>query len=548
MSGKHLKTVLVKFSTTVVYLLFGYFVFCAVAVAQSPEIEVSYRPQIDKVQIVWKVQFKADNFSIQGRTKKESTGEFTISIPKDKISVVFDDQLSPKMTTLTTEVPYGTEKELSDQTKYAYFTVSASAGPPDSPTRTAKAELTVNLASVKEHTELLRLKTMCVVADPAKLIDKRITKSSDRSITVQLKSSQAISVNILAFENPNPAKLPQKGDTTPFGKNNNLLLANALTDIKVPDLRPNQKYLLVVEEIAPNNPPGRTLLWDQVNDEKSLVPTPPQILRPSVRVLGNPQPQKNESVYVEISAENATSVTAYVIARNKSGVPIKLSDEVPIQHKPGAMPLDTTLYSGNIPVALDEGNTEYQVIARAVTNLTEDDNEAQNPSGMFNGLPRKLFDYVSYEVGDKKMNFTLQKATTPVKITVKVKVNERTLTTPCTTISGASCDLDVTGIFNELGNNTTNASAGTQNNVVLFEITAETMDKSLRSQTASFAISIKGPNSPEDKPSSDKWKKITDFAKSVITGKDNVKLEAKNLQGTGFGGFLGSLVRGFLAF
>jgi hypothetical protein len=523
------------------------------AKAQAPEITASYLPQGDSVRIIWAVNFKPDNYSLTGRTKKETmSSEFPIVVAKEKIKVSVDDPVNSKKWTLITDIPYGPDQNLSDQTEYAYLTIGTSSGSSDAPTQSARADITLNLEAIRQYRDLLAESKTCVQTTPASLSEKSVIWISDRSLTVHLIATQTITVNVLAFENPSTT--PKKGDSTPFRKDNQLLVAFTPKDVKIPDLRSGKEsgktYIVVIEEVtSANNPPGRTLLWEQITQDNQgkTISTLPEIKRPSVRIMGHPQTKRNETVYVEVSAENATSVTAYVITRDKNGTPIKLSDEVNIPPKSGMVPVDKTAYAGEISVALDEGSRQYQVVARAVTSMTDDDNSAENTSDPFISVPRKLFSYVSYEINDQQMKFTLEDATSPLKTSVAIKLNDKALIARCSK-DGTSCEFDLGSVFGALAKKANNPAGGTapaSSNKILFEVSAQATDGTDRRQGSSFALSIKAPDA-SDASASSKFKGVTDFATSLVTGTGNPKLEANKVKGTGLGGFLGSLLRGFL--
>lgn len=532
------------------------FVICVgmVVVAQQ-EVRATYQPMEDrKVKVTWSVNFPAESGSAHLRTQKESLGMIEIDVPQEQIKTEYDKPVNPTKATFTISLEFGPDKPFSNNTVFADMTVRAFSGPRSNPSVAASTDLSLNAAAMRDYYDKIdKLDDFKVrfvpKPDPAMLTDRHVVKISDRSITLSLTSSQSIRAKVLAYETDDITKAV--GDTVFKYPSDVLLFENKPTEVKVPELRGDKPYVLVVDEISGvANPAGRKPLHEVISRVNGTpIRTLPEVAKPSIRFIGIPQPKRSEAVYLEVSATDATDVFAYVEGSYDNGDFIKVSDEVRVTKKGGPAPVDPTVFAAQVPVALIPGRT-YRVQARAVTDKSDDIGPAMTKSVEFKALPAKLFDIVTFDIGSETLKFTPTGVTEAVKTSMVMKVNEKQLLSPC--VEGGplqpSCEVAIAQIFTALADRNKNpgaAAAAPQKSTVSFEVTVKAADQSERVQTSTFAMSVTPPNLG-NQAAKDNWQHVLSFAKDVITGSGNTKLEPNKLRSSGIAGFLGAMLRGFL--
>jgi hypothetical protein len=553
--------------------LAAFVIFAIPGVGGAQHLKVTYKPlQNDDgskaLAVSWVAAFNAVSPSISGVAQNRQCNNCPISIDSASIrakSTVVEGVITE--TTFSAMISYGATGDLlSDGTQSIDLIVKASRvqaggapiGDPFEAMISPSLEAIRDFFNLKDQNkdlaaELVRRPPIPV---PARLHVRQVSAVTDRTIKVRLNADQTIRVDVLAYQT---SDVTQAAGRTDFSTLDQLLPANEDKEITISQLIEDQPYIVKIKERAAASATGRALIDETITQGPAgLLRTKRRIDLPTISPIGSPVQKRNDAVHVAFSARNASSVVALVEAFNARGEIYQVSKETSIPTRND--PSDSTRYEGDIPIAagIQEGVT-YRVRFRAL-NVQDDLSTAGDNTYVFTGKSAKLFDVVELQITTSTFKFIPTNASSTVQTNVSIALNQRpplTLqcnqpsSTPSSTLSPV-CEINVAALLSLLtptpptpGSTPAAAATPNQPSKLTFIITVKDPETE-RTQSSTFAIGV----TPPDTSTSNGQRMLNNvksFVQSVVTGGSNNKLEPTKIQGSGIAGFLGALLRGFIA-
>lgn len=541
---------------------------------QTHHIRATYKPvQNDDgtrgITITWVADFNAQSPSAVGVAPSPGCSNCPVTVKAAGIKTDFT-KLNVGVateTTFTTTISYGAQGDvLNDTTESVDLTLKAI--PTETGAAPVETTLSLSLEAVRAYFDLKTqnknlatdLASRPPKALPAHLNVKEVTAVTDRTIKVRLNADQTIRVDVLAYQTKD---VSQATGSTSFKTPDQLLPANEDKEITILQLTEDKDYVLKIKETSKaSDPTARSLIEETLTGGPggSALKTKKTIDLPTISAVGSPTQKRNDAVHVAFSAKNATSVLASVEAFNTRGEIYQVSKETPIPSKND--PADPTRYEGDIPVAAGiQENVTYRVRFRAV-NTPDNLTSIGDDTNVFTGKSAKLFDVVELQITASTFRFIPTNASSTVQTKVSIALNQRAALSlncnqPPSTSSPATspvCEINVAAMLAALTptpptpGTTAPVATTSQPSKLTFLLTV-TDPETERIQTSTFAISVTPPDTTTSK-GKDMLNNVKSFVQSVVApggGSNNNALEPKKIQGTGIAGFLGALLRGFIA-
>jgi hypothetical protein len=556
-------------------LFFAAFVlFVTPEVGGAQHLKVTYKPVQNEdgskaLLVSWVADFNAQSPSISGVARNPQCNNCQLSIDSASIRAESTGMVGgvTTETTFRAMISYGaTGTLLSDATQSIDLTVKASpvqASPVQTDAVPIVAMISPSLEAIRDfftlkeqnRTLAAELGRRPPIPLPARLNVKLVSAVTDRTIKVRLNADQTIRVDVLAYQTSDDT---QANGQTAFSALDQLLPANEDKEITVAQLIEDRPYIVRIKERAAASATGRTLIDETITQwQTGLLRTKRAIDLPTISPIGSPTQKRNDAVHVAFSARNATSVVALVEAFNTRGEIYQVSKEatIPVKNDPS----DPTLYEGDIPIAagIQEG-VSYRVRFRAI-NDPNDLRTGGDSTYVFVGKSAKLFDVIELQITTSTFRFIPTNASNSVQTNVSIALNQRPPLTlqcnqptslPTQTVSPV-CEINVAALLSLLApppatsGSIPSVATPNQPSKLTFLITVKDPDTE-RTQSSTFAIGVIPPDA-STRNGQNLLNNVKSFVQSVVEGGSNNKLEPTKIQGSGIAGFLGALLRGFVA-
>lgn len=514
----------------------------------------------DFLIIRWTTNYLASAGHVSARFENDlginiiAEGFFTI-VKEPALNRSRTDQIG---NTFVTRLPFGNGQSLSENTKLIEITVSAD--PQDASLRSGVTthRFFVNPTSLGNYFRALTsLEKATQPVQSAQITAARVISRTDDTIVVEASSSSLLRAKAFAYPTDNRALAT--GDTAFVSGEQVLFDQDAPRQLTISNLSSNVAYIVVIRETSarptgnagsPARPAAETIV--DLDESGKRLRTRERIERPTVAVK-KVQNKRNDTIDFTVQTSNVK--TLYVTVKELDSSFFEFRDVLSKQAVP-AEPNRRDDYVRSVKVALSPGK-RYKVYVEA-----EGDNPALGrSSASFSdsvlGLPAILFDTLILDLSSEKLTIRPTGVTESLKLTVSGSVTAGStklwsVTLPETGSSASpSVDFPIATIMAALRQSnpgqtampgTTPASTTTQ---IKFTLVATSSDDTERAQSSSFAIQLTG--AVPDKKEKSGWRNVVSFGRSLVADdKSDSSLKASEVRGSGFGGFLGMLLRGFI--